>query len=106
MPTADSIIEVINYLLAMFAAVVSVGILRQVAGGLATSWRYVLIAFQVLALAELFGALGGLGLKELGGIGVNIFYNGASLIFVVLAIVGLRYQYLLLKNLAQRGGKR
>jgi hypothetical protein len=95
-------IGVINYLLALLAAVIAVGILLQVSGGLATSWRILLIAFQVLAIAELFDALRELGVNSIGNFATTILYYGAQTVFIVIALVALWYQYVLIKRIGKK----
>lgn len=97
-----AVLDIFNYLLALLAAVLSVGILRQVAGGLAVSWRYVLIAFQVLSLAQLFEALARLNVPSIGGLDTQILVLGSHFIFILLAIAGLWFQHELLKGLVRR----
>ncbi len=94
-------IEAINFLLALIAAILSVGIFRRVSGRLATSWRYLLMAFPILALAEMFGAVEG-GLRIFGmsrGLLITLLIEAGHLAFLVLSFIGLWFQFHLLKNL-------
>lgn len=94
-------IEVINFFLALAAAIISVGIFRRVSGRLATSWRYLLTAFPILALAEMFGAVEG-GLRVFGapkGLFISLLIESGHLAFAVLSFIGLWFQFHLLKKL-------
>ncbi|MCL5292901.1 MAG: hypothetical protein M1548_10390 [Actinobacteria bacterium] len=97
-------IEVVNLLLSLTAGLVAVGILRRVSGRLATSWRFLLIAFLVLAFAELFGAIeGSLGIFGISKVlAVSLLFQSGHLVFIVLAFIGLWYQFGLLKKLTGR----
>jgi len=96
-------IEIFNFFLASLAALISLGILRKVAGNLAASWRYAFIAFQVLALATLFTAIDELGISSIVGVSTHLLRNTAHFIFVILAFAGLMRQYQLIRKLTERG---
>lgn len=101
--TFIAIVEIINFFLASLAAAISLGILKKVAGNLATSWKYAFIAFQVLAVAILFTAVDQLGIPFILGISTHLLRNMAHFIFIVLAFFGLLRQYQLIKGLTERG---
>ncbi|MHB0977366.1 MAG: hypothetical protein ACYC1U_09270 [Candidatus Aquicultorales bacterium] len=90
-----------NLVLALTAGLISVGVFRRVSGRLAISWRYLLIAFLVLALAEVLGvASSGVDLlSHSKGLIVSLFFQSAHLVFIVLAFAGLWHQFKLLKRL-------
>lgn len=96
-------VEIINFFLASLAAIISLGILRKVAGSLALSWKYSFVAFLVLALATLLTAVYELGAHNIEGIDMQLLGNTAHFIFVILAFFGLLRQYQLLKGLTNRG---
>lgn len=96
-------VEIVNFVLATLAAIISFGILRKVARNLVASWRYSFIAFQILALAMLFTALRQLGFDMLAGIDIKLLSNLAHFIFIIVAFLGLFRYYQILKGLCRRG---
>jgi len=96
-------VEIVNLVLASLAALISLGILKKVASNLAQSWRYSLIAFQMLALATLFTTLHELGFTSLGGIDTYLLSYTAHFFFIILAFLGLYRYYQLLRGLSRRG---
>ncbi|HZD60134.1 MAG TPA: hypothetical protein VE439_06730 [Anaerolineae bacterium] len=98
-----AVVETINFFLASVAALASFGILRKVAGNLATSWKYAFIAFQVLALATLLTAIDELGVPSIAGISAHLLRNIAHFVFIILAFFGLLHQYRIIRGLTERG---
>lgn len=100
-----AVVETINFFLASLAALISLGILRKVAGNLATSWKYAFVAFQVLALATLLTAIDELGILSNTSVSLHLLRNIAHFIFIILAFIGLLRQYQLIRGLTERGTK-
>jgi hypothetical protein len=94
-------VEILNFILASLAALVSLGILRKVSGNLAASWRYAVVAFQILALATLFAAVNELGVISIGGVSSDLLRNTAHFVFIILAFFGLLRHFQLIRNLTE-----
>ncbi|MCL4499666.1 MAG: hypothetical protein M1335_05440 [Chloroflexi bacterium] len=93
-------VGMLNLALALSAGLIAVGIFRRVSGRLATSWRYLLAAFLVLAFAEVLGAVSGaLKGSPLTYQIVSLLFQAGHFAFIILAFTGLWYQYRLLKRL-------
>lgn len=88
-----------NLFLALVAGLVSIGIFQKVSGRLATSWRYMLAAFLVLAMTEVVGSLGnavkGVFIQQM----LAFFFQVGHLAFILLAFVGLLHQFRVIKKL-------
>ncbi|HCG99834.1 MAG: hypothetical protein A2074_07305 [Candidatus Aquicultor primus] len=95
-------VEILNFILASLAALISLGILRKVTGNLAASWRYAVVAFQILALATLFAVINELGILSIAGISSDLLRNTAHFVFIILAFFGLLRNYQLIRNLTER----
>jgi len=98
-----AVVEIINFCLAMTAALVSFGIYKRVVGDFALSWKYSSIAFSVLALAMLFTVVNEFGIADIAGISIQLLRNVSHFFFVVLAFLGLSRQYRILRDLTKRG---
>jgi hypothetical protein len=94
----------VNLILALTAGLIAIGIFRRVSGRLATSWRYLLGAFLILACAEVVGALSVVfqGYAVIRQATALLFQVG-HFAFIVLAFLGLWHQFHLLKKLTGEG---
>lgn len=93
-------VGIVNLFLALVAGLVSIGIFQKVSGRLATSWRYLLAAFLVLAMTEIVGSLsGGVPSHFLQHLLAFLFQLG-HLAFILLAFTGLLHQYRVIKKLS------